>query len=56
MLVMTSQVLKSVDFAKTQKSQYLENETLFFRQTKKFEGYFMTKNIFIAEVTFKERE
>ena len=27
--MMTSQILKSVDFTKTQKSRYLENETLF---------------------------
>ena len=29
-LMMTSQILKSASFTKTQKSQYLENETLFF--------------------------
>ena len=34
MLMMTSQILKSVDFTKTQKSRYLENETLFFLQIK----------------------
>ena len=28
MSVMTSQILKPVDFTKTQKSKYLENETL----------------------------
>ena len=28
---MTSQILKSVDFAKTQKSSYLENETAFLQ-------------------------
>ena len=32
---MTSNILKSVDFTKTQKSRYLENETLFFLQIKK---------------------
>ena len=31
----TSQILKSVDFTKTQKSKYLDNETLFFIQIKK---------------------
>ena len=36
--MMTSQVLKSAGFAKTQKSQYLENET-FFLQIKKFINY-----------------
>ena len=39
MLMMMSQILKSVDFTKTQKSQYLENETLLFRQIKKFINY-----------------
>ena len=34
MPVVTSQILKSVDFTKTQKSKYLENETIFI-QTKK---------------------
>ena len=32
MLMMTSQILKFVDFTKTQKSTYLESETLFFLQ------------------------
>ena len=32
MLVMMSQILKFVDFTKTQKFRYLENETLFFIQ------------------------
>ena len=32
---MTSQILKSAGFTKTQKSRYLENETLFFLKTKK---------------------
>ena len=36
MLMMTSQILKSVDFTKTQKSRYCENETLFLFQMKKF--------------------
>ena len=35
MSMMASQILKSVDFTKTQKSRYLENETLFFLQIKK---------------------
>ena len=34
MLMMTLQILKSVNFTKTQKSRYLENETLFFLQKK----------------------
>ena len=33
--MMTSHVLKFVDFTKTQKSIYLENETLFFLPIKK---------------------
>ena len=36
MPVTTSQILKSVDFTRTQKSRYLENEILFFLQVKKF--------------------
>ena len=34
--MMMSQILKSVDFTKAQKSRYLENETLFSFQIKKF--------------------
>ena len=34
-LMMTSQILKSTPFTKTQKSRYLENETLLFLQIKK---------------------
>ena len=57
--MMTSQILKSVGFPKTQKSRYLKNETLFFLQIKKFinctlKRCFMTKNSFVAEVTFKQ--
>ena len=36
--MMTSQILKSAGFTKTQKSRYLENET-FFLQIKKFINY-----------------
>ena len=39
MLMMTSQILKSAGFTRTQKSRYLENETLFFLQIKKFINY-----------------
>ena len=39
MPMMTSQILKSVDFRKTKKSRYLENETLFFLQINKFIDY-----------------
>ena len=37
--MMTSQILKSLDFTKTRKSRYIENETLFFLQVKKFINY-----------------
>ena len=33
--MMVSQILQSVDFVKTQKSRYLENEILFLLQIKK---------------------
>ena len=36
MPMITSQVLKSVDFTESKKSRYLENETLFLLQIKKF--------------------
>ena len=39
MSMMTSQMLMSVGFTKTQKSRCLENETLFFLQIKKFINY-----------------
>ena len=38
-LMMTSQILKSAGFTKTQKSPYLDNETLFFLKIKKFINY-----------------
>ena len=34
--MMTSQIFDSAYFAKTQKSKYLENKTLFFSLNKKF--------------------
>ena len=37
--MVTSQILKSVDFTKTQKSRYLENKKLFCYQLKKFINY-----------------
>ena len=39
MSMMMSQILKFVDFTKTQKSTYVENETLFFLRKKKFVNY-----------------
>ena len=55
--MMMSQILKYVVFTKTQKSRYLENETLLFLQIKKFIDYtsrttIWQKNIFAEEVTF----
>ena len=38
MSIMTSQILQFADFAKTQNSKYLKNET-FFLQIKKFISY-----------------
>ena len=40
MYMMMSQILKFLDFTRTQKSKYLENETLFFNTSnKKFINY-----------------
>ena len=58
--MMTLQILRSVDFTKLQKPRYLENET-FSLQIKKIincihkfiKGYFIAKNGFVAELTFK---
>ena len=56
MLMMTSRILKSMDFTKSRKSRYLENETLFFLQIKRFIDYILratiVENSFVAEVTF----
>ena len=54
--VMTSQILKFVDFTKTQKSKYLENKILFFLQMKssliRHQALLYGKNFFVEEVTF----
>ena len=55
---MTSQILKFVDFTKTQKSRHLENEILFVLQIKKFINYtsratLWQKIAFLANKTFK---
>ena len=55
--MMTSEILKVLDFTKTQKPRYLEKETLFSLQIKKIhqlqiKGYFMAKSSAV-EVTFK---
>ena len=39
MSMVTPQILKSADFTKTEKSKYLENETLFFNKIKKIVKY-----------------
>ena len=56
--MLKSQILQFVDFLKTQKSKFLENETLYFLQIKKFINYtsraiLWQKNTFVAEVTYK---
>ena len=58
MSLITSQILKSLDFTKTQKSRYLENETLLFLQIKKIIYYtsraiLSQTRVFFAELTFK---
>ena len=45
MPMMMSQILKSADFTKTQKSQCVENETLFFLQIQKFINYTSTATL-----------
>ena len=56
-LMMTSPILKSAGFTKTQKSWSLMNETLFFLQPKKLINYTSSaalwQNSFVGEVTFK---
>ena len=49
---MTSQILKSAGFTKTQKSRYLENEALFFLQIKKIINYKSSAACFMAENVF----
>ena len=51
---MTSQILQFVNFTKTQKSKYLESETLLFLQVKKFINYTSRANFFLVEVTFDD--
>ena len=57
MPMMASQILKSVDFTKTQKSRYFKNET-FFLQIKRFinctsRASLRKRNSFLAKVMFK---
>ena len=49
MTVMRSQILEFVDFTKTQKSRYLENETLFSLQIKKIINYRLM-DIFLQKI------
>ena len=52
--MMTLQILRSVDFTKSQKPRYLENKTSFPLEIKKFINYTSkAKNSFVGEVTFK---
>ena len=56
--MVTSQILKSMDFTKAQKSRFLEKET-FFLQIKRFINYssrvtLWQKKNFVAEVIFKD--
>ena len=58
--MVTSQILKSVDFIKTQKSKYLEDETFFSLIKKKIINYTLRaaswqKNVFLLELTFKSQ-
>ena len=43
--MMISQILKSVDFKKTQKSRYLEDKTLLFLHIKKIINYAPRANL-----------
>ena len=53
----TSQILKFVDFTKTQKSWCLENKLLFAKKNYLYiKGYFIARNGFVAEVNFRNVE
>ena len=59
MPMLTSQILRSVDFTKTQKSRYLESKTLFFLQNKKINYTSWAtlkyiKIVYFVEVTFNK--
>ena len=58
--MLAPQILKSVNFTKTQKSKYLENKIFFLqKKTKKtliaHQGALYGKKSFVAEVTFSRR-
>ena len=50
--LITSQILKSVDFTKAQKSKYLENKENIFYASR---ATLFAKNSFVVEVTFNTR-
>ena len=50
--MMTSQILKRVDFTKTQKSKNLKNETLFFLQIQIFINY-ISRATLLQKIAFK---
>ena len=54
MPMMTSQILKFVDFTKTEKSRYLENKTLFSLHIKKFMN-FISRAIFLQKIVLLQR-
>ena len=60
MPIMTQQILKSVNFMKTQKSRYLKNKTFFLQKKKKYliahQGLVDGKKRFAAKVTFSRRQ
>ena len=64
--MLTPQILKSVNFTKTQKSRYLENKIFFLQKKSKkqkqkqksltvHQGLLYGKNSFVAVVTFSRR-
>ena len=60
MLMMASQILRSVHFTKTQKSRCFENRTLFFLEKNKlfiaYQGLLYCKKVKVAKVTFESRD
>ena len=58
MPMIMSQILKAVDFTKKTKIQISREQNIIFSSDKRIhqlhiKGYFMTKNSFVVEVTFK---
>ena len=51
--MMMSQILRFVDFTKTQKFRYLENETSFFLQIMKFINLLIRGNLFLEPFLFE---